>query len=83
MGRSFSRRLIQSVEGAARSVDIQVFIFSTDDYAVKIAGLLKQRSSAVKVRVLLDDAGTLFAGDITGARRFRWISNGPATSGII
>ena len=61
-GEKFFPALIQSVEGAARSVDIQVFIFSTDDYAVKIAGLLKQRSSAVKVRVLLDDAGTLFAG---------------------
>jgi cardiolipin synthase len=60
-GEQFFPALIQSVEAATRSVDVQVFIFDTDDYAVKIAGLLKERSAAVKVRVLMDDAGSLFA----------------------
>ena len=43
-GEQFFPALIQSVEGAARSVDVQVFIFDNDEYAVKIADLLKKRS---------------------------------------
>jgi cardiolipin synthase A/B len=60
-GEKFFPAFIESVQGAARSVDVQVFIFDTDDYAVKIANLLKKRSSAVKVKVLIDDMGSLFA----------------------
>jgi cardiolipin synthase len=43
-------------------VDAQVFIFDTDEYAIEIADLLKRRSRQVRVRVLMDDAGSLFAG---------------------
>jgi cardiolipin synthase len=64
-GEKFFPALIQSIEGAARSVDAQVFIFDTDEYAVKIADLLKRRSREVKVRVLMDDVGSLFAGNVT------------------
>lgn len=60
-GEKFFPAFIQSVQGATRSVDVQTFIFDTDDYAVKIADLLKKRSSAVKVKVLMDDLGSLFA----------------------
>jgi cardiolipin synthase len=60
-GEQFFPALIQSVQAATRGVDTQVFIFDNDDYAVKIAGLLKDRSARVKVRVLMDDAGSLFA----------------------
>ena len=63
-GEKFFPALIQSVEGAARGVDAQVFIFDNDEYAVKIADLLKKRSAEVKVRVLMDDAGSLFAGNV-------------------
>jgi cardiolipin synthase len=49
------------VAKATRSVDVLVFIFDTDDYAVKMAKMLKDRSSRVKVKVLLDDMGSLFA----------------------
>jgi len=66
-GEKFFPALIQSIEGAARSVDAQVFIFDTDEYAVKIADLLKRRSREVKVRVLMDDVGSLFAGNVTRA----------------
>jgi cardiolipin synthase len=45
-------------------VDAQVFIFDSDEYAVKIADLLKKRSAEVKVRVLMDDAGSLFAANV-------------------
>jgi len=62
-GEQFFPAFLQSVEGAARSVDAQVFIFDNDDYAVKVADVLKARSSSVKVRVLMDDMGSLFGGE--------------------
>ncbi|HTA29863.1 MAG TPA: phosphatidylserine/phosphatidylglycerophosphate/cardiolipin synthase family protein [Candidatus Cybelea sp.] len=60
-GEKFFPAFIESVANATRSVDVLVFIFDTDDYAVKIANLLKDRSSRIKVKVLLDDMGSLFA----------------------
>ena len=60
-GEKFFPAFIQSVQDAKKSVDVQVFIFDTDDYAVKLADLLKKRSSEVKVRVLMDDMGSLFS----------------------
>ena len=39
------------------------FIFSAaTHYAVTIANVLKDRSSAVRVRVLMDEMGSLFGG---------------------
>ncbi len=61
-GEKFFPALIQAITSALHTVDVQVFIFDNDDYAVKIADLLKQRSSAVRVRVLMDEMGSLFAG---------------------
>jgi cardiolipin synthase len=60
-GENFFPAFIESVANATRSVDVLVFIFGTDDYAVKMADLLKRRSFQVKVKVLLDDMGSLFA----------------------
>jgi cardiolipin synthase len=61
-GEKYFPALIESVNAATRSVDMLVFIFDTDDYAVKIADLLKERSKSVHVRVLMDEMGSLFAG---------------------
>src|SRR5262249_3365832 len=61
-GDKFFPAFIQSVENAKRRVEVQVFIFDRDDYAVKMADLLKSRSSSVRVRVLMDELGSLFAG---------------------
>jgi cardiolipin synthase len=60
-GDKFFPAFVESVAGASRSVDVLVFIFDSDDYAVKMADLLKKRSSQVKVKVLLDDMGSLFS----------------------
>jgi cardiolipin synthase A/B len=60
-GEKFFPAFIESVANATRSVEVLVFIFDTDDYAVKMANLLKDRSAYVKVKVLLDDMGSLFA----------------------
>jgi cardiolipin synthase A/B len=63
-GEKFFPAFIQSVLNATRSVDVIVFIFDTDDYGVKMADLLKQQSRHVKVKVLLDDLGSLFAAQV-------------------
>jgi cardiolipin synthase len=63
-GDQFFPALIQSLENARHSIEVMVYIFCTDDYAIRIADVLKERSAAVRVRVLLDDVGCLFAGHV-------------------
>ncbi len=60
-GNAFFPALVQSIENARHNVDVMVYIFGADNYAVKIADVLKQRSRSVRVRVLMDDVGSLFA----------------------
>jgi len=60
-GEAFFARLIDSIQLAQESIDIRLYIFDNDDYALKIADLLKRRSHQVKVRVLIDGLGTLGA----------------------
>jgi cardiolipin synthase len=62
-GEQFFPALIQSIAAATRNVDVLVYIFDNDDYAVKIADLLKEHSAAVRVRVLMDEMGSMFAGE--------------------
>jgi cardiolipin synthase len=59
-GDKYFPALIKSVENAVRSVDVQVFIFGSDQFAVTIANILKDRSKFVRVRVLMDEMGSLF-----------------------
>ncbi|HET9042039.1 MAG TPA: phosphatidylserine/phosphatidylglycerophosphate/cardiolipin synthase family protein [Burkholderiales bacterium] len=61
-GETFFPRLIQAVQDARASVDVRVYIFDRDDYALRIADLLKARSSQVRVRVLLDELGSIGGG---------------------
>ncbi len=63
-GEAFFVSLIQSIQEARASIDIQLYIFDSDDYALKIADLLKQRSREIKVRVLVDRLGTMAAGQV-------------------
>ncbi len=58
-GDEFFPRLIETVRGADESIDIRTYIFDNDDYAVKIADLLKERSANVDVKVLLDGIGAI------------------------
>jgi cardiolipin synthase A/B len=60
-GDQFFPAFIQSLQAATNSIDMSVFIFDSDDYAVKIADLLKKRSADARVRLLMDDLGSLFA----------------------
>ena len=58
-GDEFFPRLIEAVKGAEESIDIRTYIFDNDDYAVKVADLLKKRSADVDVKVLLDGIGAI------------------------
>lgn len=60
-GRQFFPEFVQSVENAKHTVDMMVYIFDTDNYATKVADVLKQVSTSVRVRVMMDDIGSLFA----------------------
>ena len=55
---AFQSRLAE----AAKSIHIRVCIFDTDDVAVEIADQLKQRSTNVEVRVLLDRMSSQASG---------------------
>jgi cardiolipin synthase len=59
-GRQFFPALVQSIATARKSVDVMVYAFDTDRYAVEVADVLKQVSPSVRVRVLMDDLGSLF-----------------------
>lgn len=61
-GEVFFPQLIENIQSAQESIDIRLYIFDNDDYALKMADLLKRRSREIKVRVLLDGLGTLGAG---------------------
>jgi cardiolipin synthase len=60
-GENFFTRLIQSLNEAKRSIWLRTYIFDNDDYAVKIADILKRRSHDIKVRVLADHMGCMSA----------------------
>jgi len=58
-GDRFFTRLQQAIAGATNHISINVFIFDRDDVAVGIADQLKQRSADVRVKVILDQMGSL------------------------
>jgi len=61
-GEAFFTRFVQAVQEARESVDIRIYIFDRDAYALRIADLLKSRSRDIRVRVLLDELGSIGAG---------------------
>ncbi len=61
-GQRFFPVLVEALESARHSIDLQVYIFDNDPVAVAIADLLKRRSREVPVRVLADELGSLGAG---------------------
>lgn len=59
-GEEFFSQLLKEIEGAKSSIDIRLFIFDNDDYAVKVANILKEKSrQGIDVRVLLDATGQI------------------------
>ncbi|MGI1678849.1 MAG: phosphatidylserine/phosphatidylglycerophosphate/cardiolipin synthase family protein [Cellvibrionaceae bacterium] len=60
-GKEFFPRLIESVNEAKDFIYLHFYIFDSDDYAIKIADLLREKSKNVKVKVLYDGSGSLVA----------------------
>ena len=60
-GEEYFPRLIEAMTAAKDSIHIRTYIFDNDDYAVKIADILKKLSHDVDVRVLMDGLGTILA----------------------
>ncbi len=60
-GEAYFSRLLEAVDQAQESIDIRTYIFDNDDYAIYIADVLKQKSKAVEVRVLVDAFGNMVA----------------------
>ena len=52
-GPAFFGEFDRLMDGAERSLDLQMFIFDNDDIAVRYADRLRQASASVKVRVPL------------------------------
>jgi len=61
-GERFFTRLIDAASSAASSISLRTYIFDNDDYAEKIAELLKRRSNeGIDIKVLLDGLGTIIS----------------------
>lgn len=62
-GAEYFTRFSRGLRESRDSVDVQMYIFDRDDFAVQSANELKAASQRVPVRVLFDDVGSLFAGN--------------------
>ncbi|NHN36151.1 phosphatidylserine/phosphatidylglycerophosphate/cardiolipin synthase family protein [Pseudomaricurvus alcaniphilus] len=61
-GEAFFTRFSDAVTSARTSIALRMYIFDDDDYALKIADMLKRKSNqGVEVRVLLDGLGTILS----------------------
>jgi cardiolipin synthase len=59
-GKNFYPRFIDAFHKAEESIDLRTYIFDNDDYAHKVAGVLKDKADeGVRVRVLLDGTPTI------------------------
>ena len=60
-GEEYFPRMLAAIGGARESIDIRTYIFDNDDYAVKVADILKEKSQEVDIRVLVDAFGNMVA----------------------
>ena len=58
-GEAFFPEFIEQIESAQDSIQLRTYIFDNDDFAVRIADLLKKRSQEVEVTVLMDGFGSM------------------------
>jgi len=61
-GDRFYSRLQRAITEATNHVSMNMYIFDRDDVAVAMADELRQRSSQIRIHVILDQMGTLAAG---------------------
>lgn len=60
-GDEFFPRFIESINDAEEGVYLHFYIFDSDDFAVKVADLLREKSRDLDVKVLYDGSGSLVA----------------------
>jgi cardiolipin synthase len=60
-GDEYFCRLTNAINSAEESVDIRTYIFDSDDYAIEVADQLKERSSDIRVRIMMDGLGSMQA----------------------
>lgn len=60
-GEEYFGRLQEAIGDAEESIHMRTYIFDNDDYAVRIADVLKEKSENVDVRVLVDAFGNMVA----------------------
>ena len=60
-GEAYFKRLDQAIRQADDSVDIRTYIYDNDDVALQMADLLRARSDAIDVRIMVDGLADLFA----------------------
>lgn len=61
-GDAFFPAFTQALQEAQHSLDLQLYIFDTDDYAITLADLMKKRSrEGLRIRVLFDESASLSA----------------------
>jgi len=82
-GEAFFGALVQSIQDARDGIDIRLYIFDRDDYALRIAELLKRRSAQVRVRVVLDYLGTVFAAQVPSTPAYPYASTERVAGSIL
>ncbi|RFC52689.1 MAG: Phosphatidylserine/phosphatidylglycerophosphate/cardiolipin synthase [Verrucomicrobia bacterium] len=76
-GHEFFPAFLAGVQSARSSVDVQVYIFDNDPYAMEIGSLLRQRSADVRVRILTDELASWQAGASNPSVAEAGSDNGP------
>ena len=64
-GEAFFDRLTEEIAASRESIKFRTYIFDNDDYALRIADMLKERSKEIPVDIFVDGLGTLGGGLIT------------------
>lgn len=61
-GAAYFNALEEAFAKAEQRIDIRTYIFDNDAFAVRIADDLRERAEQVRVRVMMDDLGSIMAG---------------------
>jgi cardiolipin synthase A/B len=61
-GEAFFPDFIERARQAESDISIRTYIFDNDEYALDLANFLRARSEDVRVRVMMDDLGSMLAG---------------------
>ncbi len=57
-GHNFFPVYLKELQAAGKSIDVETFIFDTDDFAVQVADVLRAKSREIPVRVRFDGLGS-------------------------